>query len=469
MGGRDPIGPGGGDVLKYLVFLAFTACAVPAVAMLSRELRWRERFVALLVFSTAIGDVAGINFFSLESYRGPDRGFEFTLTDIVAVGLLIGLFLKGERKLPWMWGTLALFFGWSTLSALAGPDLLLSAFSLFKLVRIFLLYWAVYLALKSGVSPRWLVYGMIGTGLFVAQLAVRQKYMMGIYRIPGPFDHSNTVPLFLNLMLPTVAAWALGLGRTTLERRLAGVAVAGMLFAVLATFSRAGAALSVLALLGVVVVAQRQIPSRAARFMGLGLVAILTVGGGMAADSFLDRIRNAPESSAEARSEFNVAARYMAHDYPLGVGLNRFPEVLTVRQEYRAHIRVMGTEEHAGVAHHIYWLTAAELGWPGLLLFLVIMARFTLRGLRCSDRGEMRMLGFALFTGLMTLHASGLLEWAFRITPVTALFGVVAAMAASIPERVVSEHPAPQTVTRNRTLNRSSRRARPTSHFLTAT
>ena len=68
--------------MKYLAFTFLSLMLVPATALLSSSSRvWKGRLLALLIFSVALGDVSNINFLSMETYRGPERGFEVSLTD----------------------------------------------------------------------------------------------------------------------------------------------------------------------------------------------------------------------------------------------------------------------------------------------------------------------------------------------------------------------------------------------------
>ena len=110
--------------------------------------------------------------------------------------------------------------------------------------------------------------------------------------------------------------------------------------------------------------------------------------------------------------------------------------MLTNNTEYRTGITVMKNEPQAGVCHHIYKLTAAELGYAGLGLFLLILARFEWRMLRYAWSGGrlegLLLAGWAL--GCLALHLGGLLEWAFRVTPVVQEFMVVAGLAAGVSE-----------------------------------
>lgn len=428
--------------MKYAVFTVFAVTAVPLMAGLALwRPRLRDWLLAMLVFSTVMGDMANINFLSLATYRGPDRGLEVNLTDLIALALGAALVARHTRRIQWLpFNTLwmAAFFAVALLATLLAPWPLLGAFTLFKLVKAFLLFWVVVNALRTGVRPVAVWYGMAGIAGLMTVLAVKEKYLDGLYRINGPFDHSNSIPLFVNLILPVLLFWSLT--GTGLPRRLASFATLaslGLAFAVVATMSRAGIALMGLGVAGALVLANRRAASRRV-LATTALVAIaVLVGGGMAADSLLDRVRNAPESSEEARDEFNHAAGLMLDDHPFGVGLNQFSHVLTTVPRYRDNLVVMANEEQGGVAHHIYRLTAAEMGWPGLLLFLVITGRFLWLALRRGWR--LRTLEGSLLAclgiGFVTLHLSGFLEWGFRITPIFYLFLVMSGFAVAVADQ----------------------------------
>ena len=81
------------------------------------------------------------------------------------------------------------------------------------------------------------------------------------------------------------------------------------------------------------------------------------------------------------------------------------------------YLNIMKDEEEAGVCHHIYWLTAAEMGYSGLAVLLLILARF-LSKMAWQVRGEPvleRYLLFGILVGMCALHTIGLLEWVFRV------------------------------------------------------
>lgn len=429
--------------MKYLVFLGFSAVAVPSAAALAlSSARWRGRLLALLVFSTVLGDSASLNFYSMASYRGPDRGYEVTLTDLLALGLGVAFALRGRLRLPpvsalWLaWGAVGL------VGALAAYSPLLASFTLWKLARLFLLYAVLCAALREPGTLDRVRQGLLGVAAVVTFLALKQKYLHGIYRIHGPFDHSNTVPLYANLVLPVLLLWGLADRRLSALQAVASVGAAlGLVFAVAATFSRAGTALALAVMLGVLGLTNLRARGARVRLTTVVVGLALLAGGAKAADSFIKRFQNAPKSSEEARHEFNHAAELMSGDRLLGVGLNNFSRALTVDGRYNRHIRVMADEAQGGVCHHIWWLTAAETGWLGLLLFAAALAQWCLIALRRAWplRSLEQLLLAAALLGMLALHTSGFLEWALRITPVSYQLVVVAGLVCGCAHRVATE------------------------------
>lgn len=433
--------PGRG-ALKYLVFFLALIGGVPVLAgFAAAGQRYRGWLLSGLLFALCLGTSGKINFVSMESYRGPDRGFEITLADLLALALFLSMLLKDISRIRWFPRNtfpFFLYFGWSVISFLVAPQKIYAGFTLFKFFRMGFLYFVLYNAftLDDPLPATWR--GFVAIGLFITMIGLRQKYLQGIYRIPGPFDHSNTIPLFLNLILPCLVVWALGDPKMSSGRwGLTLAAAFGMLFCILATFSRAGAALAIANLLAATAMAIWRI--RSPRAIGIGLLVLLLMCAGVVkvADSFLNRIRNAPKASEEARHEFNLAADHMARDHVFGVGLNQFSYMLTHDETYREYIKIMANEEQAGVCHHIYRLTAAEQGKTGLILFVILLLRtawVAFRGFR-KRTGVPGLLCFGVLLGFGSLHASGFLEWAFRITSVMAMFITVCAFAAALADQ----------------------------------
>jgi hypothetical protein len=411
-----------------------------------------------LVSTIALGAAASINFVSNETYRGADRGFELTLTDMFALGLLLarplGHFMqkpsRRARSLPP--GSLA-WIGFIILGAVGvGGAIypLYGMFTVWKLPRMLLVYWAVWSAACREDDPeaflqgirRGLLLGMMIVGLF----AIKQKFLDGMYRVNATFDHSNTIPLYINLAAAPLLAWLLGDTRIKRMEFVISFGIIGSgLVAVLATQSRLGILLASVTSLSSVVVANIGAPSRRSRLAALAFLVCGLIGGLMVMDTLIDRILNAPETSEQARDEFNHAAGMMARDHLLGVGLNNFSAAMTIKEEYREHVVVMAYEEQAGVAHHIYLLTAAETGYIGLALLLLVFVRILtnpllqlIRKRRPAAPGwlpALQPLILAGTIGQLAMHMSGFFEWAFRITPVMYQYFVMAGLLSGIAQR----------------------------------
>ncbi len=432
--------------MKYLLFsLASLIGFGGMLGLATRSTTGRGLLLAALIFSTALGDFANINFMSMETYRGPDRGFEITLTDLIAWALIIAMLIQYPKRLTWFpynSGWMLGFFGLACVSAIMAPQKLLSAFTLFKFVRIYIVYWCTVNCLRTRVAPQYIWWGLLAIGSFTTLLTVKQVYLDGIHRIPGPFDHSNTLPLYLNLLIPLLLMWGL------CDRHFKPVYVIvsvlttlGMTCSVVLTYSRAGMLLAGAGVLGTLTVAVLRARSiRVTATLFIVFFAMLVVGIKVA-DNVIDRFLNAPKSSGEARKEFNQAAAMMVRDHKFGVGINNFSYVLTHTPKYRAHIKVMRYEKQAGVVHHIYWLTAAETGYLGLAVFLIVIARFAWRAGRCGwrSRSLQGILLIALALGFCTLHASGFLEWAARISPVTYLFAITAGISVGFADAIENQ------------------------------
>ncbi|MBP1604966.1 MAG: O-Antigen ligase [Acidobacteria bacterium] len=426
-------------MVKYLVFSTMLVGGVPLMAFAAMSsARLRGLLLSLLVFSTVLGDVASINFLSTETYRGPDRGFELTLTDLVALALALAVVARFPRRIRWLpLGTwpMALLFVLAIVSTVNAQAPLLGTFTLFKLVRIYLLFWCVVNVVGTGVSLDYVRYGLVAMGLVMTVLALKQKYVYGMYRITGPFDHSNGIPLYCNLVIPVLLVWGMTDRRlSSAEAALTVFASLGMVFAVVATQSRAGTLLTGLSVALTLVVANARARSPRVSWTTVTLVLIMLAGGALVADTIVQRFREAPESSEQARDEFNVAARRMAGDRAFGVGLNNFSLVLTTVDRYNEHIEVMKGEEQGGVAHHIYWLTAAEMGYVGLFAFLIVLGGFLWRALLGAIRatGLESLLLWGFFIGFVALYLQGTLEWGLRITPMAFQLTICGALTVAL-------------------------------------
>lgn len=427
--------------MKWILLGGFVIFAMPVLCTASIASRAARLWIlAGLIYSTVLK--ISVNFAYLEGYRGPDRGYEVHMTDLLTICLAVGL-LTHWKKLCWLpINTLPqlAFAGLAVLSAFEPTASYHAGFTIFRLFKGLVLYWVIYnMARNEDILPAvwWACTAILLTEF---GFAFKQKYVNHLYRVNGTFDHSNTIPAYLLLIMPLLLAWALYGDRLSLWKRgLSVIAVLGGAFSIAATMSRFGLAmmgLTMLLIVGRLIIAK---PTRInLGFVGF-VIAILAVGGGMALDNYIDRFLNAPKESAASRDEFNVAAEKMARDRVFGIGINCFSEVMTVKYRYHAHIKHMAYEASAGVCHHIYRLTMAELGYIGLAVFLVVLSRFFIP-MAWQAKGRIESLEHALLFGLVigafALHGIGLFEWVFRLTPVGNMFLITSAIGVSLAQSI---------------------------------
>nr|WP_319472959.1 O-antigen ligase family protein [uncultured Sphaerochaeta sp.] len=415
--------------MKYLVFLVAMAAGVPFIAITSSlSPRLKRLFFAVMVVSFLFNSMTSINILSMEYYRGPVRGFEVTFADLIAWGLALGMLVRTPSKIVWkprFTIILFVFFAYAIISLLRAGNSILGWFAIWQLARAGALYWVTVNFFKtedvSRESIKTLIGAYIASGIILALITFKQKYLDGIYRAWAFFDHSNTIPSFTLIFMCVLLVWLLYEKNVSfLLFFLALTAALGSLFAIFATGSRTGMAAGAALVVGSLIVGNRKNSDIRAKRTTLLIIVCMIIGAIFVADTVIDRFLNAPPASEEARNEFEIAAEMMAEDHPTGVGLNLYSKVLTETQEYRQHIEVMRNEEQAGVAHHIYLLTAAEVGYLGLLLFttilLIFLASMIISGIRWSTLEQRLLLAVAM--GFTMVCAIGFYEWVLRQTPV---------------------------------------------------
>ena len=424
-------------------WLAFGMCILVGVPLMTGLASWsgfgRVLLIAMLLVSTVVK--ISVNFASLEEYRGPDRGFEVSLTDLIAVSLGLGLTISNWKNFRWLPMNLIpylMLLGLSVMSVANAPDTQIAGFTIFKWLKTAFLYWTVFNCVWCDWPLEGMIAGIIGVGALETVIGLQQKYLYGMYRINGTFDHSNAIPAYFLLVLPILICWLFAKRRSATVVCLGLGSSLGMCFVIAATMSRAGLALMGLSVLSTLAYGLVKNPTLPKFGFAALMSLVMMIGGIKALDSFIERFENAPKSSAEARDEFNTAAKLMADDNWLGVGINCFSRVMTEDQRYRDSVHVMQDEEHAGVCHHIYWLTAAEVGYVGMCLLITIFGRFIVTFLPCAiyADGEEGGLMFGVLIGSLSLHAVGLFEWVFRTTPVWNLFWITSAFGAATVIRI---------------------------------
>lgn len=356
------------------------------------------------------------------------HGFEtMPLIDGLALCLLRSARPR-ERPLPYRFALVAYLLVVAT-SMLQGRWPMLTAGYLWTLTRMIVVLVAIWRAGGEDlrVVPavlRGLTLGIV----YEAGLTAWQHFGQGLSRASGSFSGWNDVGLALNLVVMVPVARILA-GRTSLLTRLTPLAavVGGICAVSRGALLFFGLGITIVWVGSIV----REYTGRKAAFglAGLLLAAVivpiaLTVvrARGSAADR--------QESMAE-RDRLEDAAALMLSEHPMGVGASHFmPELFLGGYGPRAGL---GWHEWTAIVHNIYWLTAAEMGYVGVLallaLFLIPLRLAFFRRPR-GPRGDV-LLG--LGAGLLVFSLHLFFEWAWRLSQISYLYfisiGLVAAVA----------------------------------------
>lgn len=417
--------------MKYAVLFVALLAVVPLGLMLRGKTRILERGAVWLGFLLWTPLIT-VNLFSHETYRGADRGFEFTHVDLFAWVLLVAL-PRPTEGMPFR--KVQVFYFVTCAATLAGSVVpLFTAFSLWKILRMFVFVAVVWRVCATPTRMVKLLDGLAFGIVFQALYCLKLRYLDGHHQIAGVFSHQNSLGMAVNLVLPLLLARFMSTGS-----RLCGAAVAAGCVCVIFSLSRGSLAMLVTGLSSVYLASMlrgitgRKVLITLAGFVGAGAVLVKSF------DTIMRRFEKAPEASAEAREKFEEVAYMMSEERPLGVGMNMYSwEIRTV---YGPRLGL--PESEAGVAHHIYWLTIAECGYLGLFAYVLLLAVVlwaALRAVAAGWRDYRGQLAAGCVAGLSVMYLQGLLEWIARQTVQSYLFWLVGVFGYALL-RDIRRHP----------------------------
>ena len=425
------------EALKWALVLA-GLCCVPLFAWLLGQ---RPQLVRWTVFALGFLPFAGLRFISLnllsrETYRGDSRGLEVTLIDLAVCALFLGL---PKSTVPAPYRRTRAFYLFAVLLSVAFAAVpLYSAFSVWKLLRMYLLLVVVARACLDAAVPPFLLRGM-GLGIiYEALLAGWQHYLGHQYQAAGNLNHPNSLTMACNLIAPIALA-------LLLARRRSGFAATTLLAAsVCVVFALSRGSLVMFALSMILtfgISAARKLTGRKLKLAGFALLALLVVCA-KALPTIVARFEKAPAASLDARIKFEHAAWLMLQDHPMGIGINQFSYVLE-HGGYGARAGITAdSPDTNGIVHNIYRLTAAELGLLGLVAYLLLMAApllLAVKGAAKSPHSNEGQVLMACAVALVCSYLQGTLEWLSRQTSYSYLFFMMAGLVAALDRHVSAQ------------------------------
>lgn len=297
----------------------------------------------------------------------------------------------------------------------------------------FLLLTVIIADIASREVPVRLLLGAAAGGATVAAVAaLYAMFAQGQPRASGPLEDPNDLAYFLVVAVPMLLAVLPSIRRSGNGVRILAALVAATLVAgAVATLSRGGM-LALTAAVGWLLLRRALSPRVLAGALAvvalLGLTAASLAGPALA--KALGEKSFIAGSNVDARElRWQAAARMLSENPVLGVGPGGF------RSEYVAASHNAEIGEQTPVAHNMYLEVAAELGFPGLVLFLgliVLAAVATERAMRASsDRRPMVAVQAAL---IAVLVASAFLSQQYYL-PLWLLIGLAVAAESRLHER----------------------------------
>lgn len=395
-------------IVGILLILLSIPAFIAWLRQCPRQRKWAYLALGLLPF--AIGafnlDAALINW---DGWPGYAKGMVVSLLDTLAFAILFTS-RRPFARLPLL-GVFILYIFAACVSVAVSTLPMSSAFYVFQLLRVLLVFAAVASFAGQPGAVRWLCIGLALGAMFQGVMTIEQKFS-GAIQASGTMGHQNLLGLMLHFVtLPLLALLLAG------ERnKLIMLGVLAALIAVALGVSRGAIGFVALgiALLFLLSMARRPTAHKW-KIVGLAVLAMMVVVP-VAISSIQDRFvsRSIYEGPDGERLAFERAAQMMWDDHPLGVGANQY--VVTANaQGYSARAGVIWNYASRSTnVHHLYLLTGAEMGWLGLIALLAFLVWPVLRGLhfsfryRTDPRGDI-VLGASVAVFVTALH--GLIEW----------------------------------------------------------
>ena len=387
-------------------------------------------------------------------YRGVDRGFGVTIPDLLFLGFFIFILVGGRnRKIIW-WppntGNWWILIGISLISLWDTEQVMLGLFSVYKFIRAYILYWVIVNYVRDREDVDAVIRGLVAAVIFQGVVVFWTKYIThtAVSRSMGSFNHPNSLGMFLDIGVPILVALLFSGVFKKQENFAVFIALVAGFISAMFTKSRAVVLALPAAMIGVSGISLLSRPNyRKIKIITAGLV-VFGILVALALPKIIRRFQNAPKESATTRVYFNDAAIQMADDNFWGVGINRYPWALANTEYYwmmypdyensedpiAFRASIFG-QTRLGNAHNIYLLLAAEVGWLGMGIFIILILRFYMYNIKLFFKARNRyykaiLLG--MLAGFAIFHVQGVLEWVFLQTGIIFIYFIFSGLLVAI-------------------------------------
>ncbi len=441
-----------------LIVLSVLGGASVLATTFSQRLR-DVAFVGMVCFSI-FAEKFDVNFFGEYWYRGTSRGVGVSLTDILAWSILIATAIAPRYpKRPWFVPAsttlLLIYLAYCTFATVMALNPLFASWELANIPRSILILFAGAAYLRTRRELGYLVLGLSFTVCVEAVFALKQRYMGGMYRVPGTLDHANSLSMYVCTVAPVLLAAAMA-EFPKWVRWAAGAGCIASGVGVMLTISRAGLPIFGFVMFGVAFFCSTWRITR--RKLLIGFTIVGSVGFVMLKswDQITSRYAEASfseeylDTSSEGRGVYIRWASAILDDHPLGVGLNNWSYAVSKTYgprsgfSYEDYDDIKGDPDkadlpsisYAAPAHSLAALTAGELGIPGLLLFGLLWMRWFQVGVgflwRRLNPDPMHRMGIGFLFATCGIFMQSVTEWTYRQSTIFLTFYLMMGGLASL-------------------------------------
>ncbi|MCM8533908.1 MAG: O-antigen ligase family protein [Lentisphaeraceae bacterium] len=447
--------------LKYIVFFVVVLVGVPIGVFLTRA---SSRFMHLtfvsMIVSLCESDMLEVMFVSRPFYRTITRGLGFSVAEICALVLLFGMLLRRDeyriRWLPPMLLVHAFYIFVIVISWLmVDGDVLvpgkyyqlglwaplttdyfeISIYPLFELSKVFrglLIFWVVVSYLSREENFKFLLLSVILLATYVGSVALFQRYVQGIHRVSSTLSHPNIVATYMVMCFSILFGYALK-EKDLKVKTICFTASALCLVTIIMTLSRGGMATVVIVCgLQLLLLYKRNLSISNNIFAFFGILCALIVFA-KSMDTLMSRFEAKAHEDYEYRADHNKQAKVMGDDNLFGVGMGNFSAMSWVK--YHAQVN-SGKGDFPGTpAHNLWYLTFAELGWPGLLAFALIWLRYfyiVVKGLFIQTDNSSYTWLVICSVAMIGMHLQEMLNNGYRFTPINFTMQIIVGATIAI-------------------------------------
>ncbi len=372
--------------VTHLIFWLITFTGIPLGIFICRL--WRPAMYivfALLVIGT-FSQEWGITYLSRESYKAATRGFEIHISDLMALILLGGMLTRPTefrfRWFPPLMGIYTLFFCYAVVSwYYADHSIFINfeehlplrnlpffepglypLFEMSKMLRGILIFLVVYNFCNNRESIQVLLSSLSLLIIVVTLLGLIARYVHGEHRIGVGNFHPNDLNSYVGLMGMFIFPFAYTSRRWSRSVFYWMVVCAAFLTIVLTVSRSSFAGFFVGGFITTCFCIARYPTTRNLTMIVIGVILGCAVLA-KASDVLLERFvgGGSTQGAFDVRRNLNEAAVLMANDHVFGVGLGNF-SVWSIRKYAEKAMA-----ERYNIAHNVFYLTLAELGYFGLV------------------------------------------------------------------------------------------------------